>query len=376
MKWPWQRQAIITATEGRDVLLNRPDGWTQDMPMLWWAPPPGGQDDPAYTWGNPPPGAEPWWGFSSLPAVTRCTSLICDTIAGLPWDILRGWTQLDRPEWLTDPQGLRQDGRIVRPSDVDVRLSAVEFWCQWIVSALWVGDGFVYVPVRDANGAPKPPLWQFHPDEVTVEGGRYFVADQLMPSGSIIHLRGLPPYFAGRGRGVLTTHAQDLGLALTVRRYSSGQYRSGVPAGYRKSSQPHLEADEAQELKAKWMEQHGGDRRTIAVLNATTDFTAVQITPLDAALDVAKTWDLRSIALMFGVPPDFIDVPGPSNTYANVESRMIELNKFTLLPWCRKIESVLDAQLPRGTSVKVRTAGLERADTKTRYDAYKVALDA
>ena len=369
-----RRVAELSATEGRDVLNNTPDGWTQDQPSLWWVTPPGGTDDPLYAWGNPPPGAEPWWGFTTLPAVTRCTSLIADTIAGLPWGVLKNWVQLDQPDWINDPQGLRQDGRIVRPNDADVRLSAVEFWTQWIVSALWMGDGFVYCPVRDSAGQPKPPLWQFHPGEVEIEHGRYYVAGVPMKPGEIIHLRGLPPYYGGRGQGVLTTHAQELGLAITVRRYSSGQYRSGVPAGYLKSSQPHLEENEALELKEKWMKQHGNSRE-IAVLNATTDFAAVQITPLDSALDIAKTWDLRNIALMFNVPPDFVDVPGPSNTYANAESRNIELKQFTLLPWCRKIESVLDAQLPRGTSIKIRTAGLERADTKTRYESYAIALD-
>ena len=50
-----------------------------------------------------------------------------------------------------------------------------------------------------------------------------------------------------------------------------------------------------------------------------------------------------------------LGVPGDSSTYANVESRMIELRTFTLLPWQRRIESTLDAQLPKGTSLKVRT---------------------
>ena len=55
---------------------------------------------------------------------------------------------------------------------------------------------------------------------------------------------------------------------------------------------------------------------------------------------------------------------------------MIELRAFTLLPWIRRIESTLDAQFPRGTTLKVKTAGLERADTKTRYDAYAVGISA
>ena len=91
-------------------------------------------------------------GARSLPAVSRCTSIIVDTIAGLPWNVRRGWELLERPAWIEDPQALRQDGRIVGASVDEVRLSAVEFWAQWLVGALWFGDGYVYVPVRDTAG--------------------------------------------------------------------------------------------------------------------------------------------------------------------------------------------------------------------------------
>jgi phage portal protein BeeE len=60
-----------------------------------------------------------------------------------------------------------------------------------------------------------------------------------------------------------------------------------------------------------------------------------------------------------------------------VESRLIQYRMLSLLnPWVRRIESCLDAQFPTGTSLKIATAGLERADTTTRYNAYKTALDA
>ena len=96
---------------------------------------------------------------------------------------------------------------------------------------------------------------------------------------------------------------------------------------------------------------------------------------MDAQLASTREWSLRDVALAFGVPAYMLGVPGDSSTYANVESRMIELRTFTLLPWQRRIESTLDAQLPKGTSLKVRSDGLLRADTSTRYSAYSAALD-
>jgi HK97 family phage portal protein len=98
--------------------------------------------------------------------------------------------------------------------------------------------------------------------------------------------------------------------------------------------------------------------------------------PVDAGLAGAREWGLRDIALAFGVPPYMLGVPGDSSTYANVESRMIELRTFTLLPWIRRIESVLDSEFPRGTSVKIKSDALLRADTATRYQAYESALRA
>ena len=367
---------LHTATDGRDVLLNDPDGWEVDQPALWWLGPPG-SNGTGGPFGNPIPGADGTQGLTSLGAVARCTSIICDTIAGLPWHVMRGWERLDTPTWVSDPQALRLDGRVISDQVDDSRLSAVDFWAQWITAALWWGNGYVYAPVRDSSGAPKPPLWQLSPQRVSVRDGRYWVdgADEPLPAGSVIHLRGPGPYRKGLGTGVLSRHGAELGLAAIVRGYAADSYNSGVPAGYLKSQQPHMDEPQARALRDKWMAQHGG-RRQIAVLNATTEFVPVAVSPIDAQLDSARQWSLRDVALAFGVPPYMLSVPGDSATYANVESRMIELRMFTLLPWMRRLESVLDAQLPAGTSVKIASSGLERADTNARYQAYKVALDA
>lgn len=368
------RAAVHTATDGRDVLVNTPDGWEVDQPWLWWLGPAEGGMGP---YGNPlVSGLDPR-GVTSLPAVNRCTGLICDTIGGLPWHVVRGeYEQLATPDWIADPQAQRVDGRVVGGQVFECRLSAVEFWANWICAAAWFGDGYVYVPVRDAAGAPKPPLWQLHPHDVTIDAGTYWVGEHPLPANSILHLRGMLPYDDGHGRGVITVHGPDLALAATVRAYASGVFTTGVPAGYLKSTQPNMTPEKAQELKDRWLAQHGGARRSIAVLNATTDFHPVAISPVDAQLSSSREWSLRDTAMAFQIPAYMLGVPGDSSTYANVESRMTEFARFSLMPWSRRIEDTLSAQLPRGTNLKIRFGGLLRADTKTRYETYKVAIDA
>jgi HK97 family phage portal protein len=370
------RGQLLTATDGRDVLMNTPDGWEVEQPWLWWTGP-AGSNGTGGPWGNPIPGANAWAGLANIPGVARASSLIVDTISTLPWHVYRNNIErLATPSWVDDPQALRLDGRVVDTSAIhETRLSAVDMWGQWILSALWFGDGFIFVPFRDEAGAPKPPLYVFHPADIELVDGAYKLrdADDTFAPGEILHLRGQQPITGGRGTGVLSRFASDLAVMTSLRDYMTGAFASGVPAGYLKVNSPNLDPDKAQELKDKWMTNHGG-RRSIAVLNATTEFHPLTWSPVDVGAADFSRISLNQVALMFGLPAYLLGAPTDSNTYANVESRMTELYELTLLPWMRRIEDVLDAQLPRGTALRIEIDALLRADTKTRYESYQIAL--
>jgi HK97 family phage portal protein len=368
---------VLTATDGRDVLLNSPDGWEVEQPWLWWTGPAGSNGAGGGPFGNPIPGAEPWGLWAGIPAVARATSLIVDTLAALPWRVMRGTEQLPTPDWISDPQALRMDGRIVDESQLaDARWSWMDFWTQWITSALWFGDGYIYVPARDSFNAPRPPLYVLHPDDVRIENGVYSVADVELSPQSLIHLRGEGPVVKGHGLGVLERFARTLGYTSTLRDYAGNVFYNGVPAGYLKVTKEGLAQDKADLLKERWLAAHGGSRKSIAVLNSTTEFHPLTMTPVDTALIEAMAENLNEIANAFGIPGYMIGSTTDTNTYANIESRRTDLVTFTYLPWAARIEAVLDAQLPRGTSVKVALDALARADTATRYATYKIALDA
>jgi HK97 family phage portal protein len=364
---------VLTATDGRDVIAdNTPDGWEVERPGLWWTGGPGQN-----VFGNPIPGAN-GSSFGGIPAVDRATQLIVGTLATLPWHVYRNETErLTTPDWIADPQALRLDGRVVAPGETpENRLSNVDFWGQWILNALWWGDGFVYAPVRDVNGGPKPPMWLIHPFDVELRDGRYHVSDIELEQNSVIHLRGKWPIVDGRGTGVLHNFSQQLAMGVALWDYVAGAFSSGVPAGYLKSSQPSMTQEQADALKARWLSQHGGVRRSIAVLNATTEFTPLTWSPVDlAAVDFSKI-TVAQIALMFGVPAYLLNAPtGDSSTYANVESRFLEFKQLSLQQWIVSTEAVLTAQLPRATELRVEVDGMLRSDTKTRFDTYKIALD-
>jgi HK97 family phage portal protein len=392
---------VLTATDGRDVIAdNTPDGWEVERPWYWWTDPPNGA---GRVWGNPIPGAGDPCTFGGIPAVARCTSIIVDTLAALPWKVYSGRDEQPTPSWVDDPQLLRMDNRVAMSPGLpewagETRWSAMDFWSQWILSALWFGDGFLYVPQRQRDSQPSPLLFVLHPDYIHLGGGRYWLGsagtgqeldDEGRPElgrpfapGEIIHLRGVEPLqYRGadsrnaRGSGVLTRFASELGYGVDLRNYSTGVFSAGIPAGYLKSTQPHLSPEDAADLKTAWTAAHGG-QRGIAVLNATTDFSPLTFTPVDAEMIGAGQDFDRHVAQAFGVPAYMLGIPGDSSTYANVESRMIELVRFTLLPWAARIEDVLSAQLPGQQSLKIKLDGLMRADTITRFQAYAAAISA
>lgn len=364
---------ILTATDGRDILANSPDGWEVEQPWLWFDGPNGG-DGTGGPFGNPPPGAA--GSYAALPAAARCRSLICDTLAGMPWEIYRGRERLRTPDFITDPQALRNDERIVS-SSLEIRLSAVEFWSSFLVSAVELGEGIVYTPARDAAGQPVPPLFMLNPADVDVYGGSYFVGDERLDADELIVLRNRVWPGKKRGHGVWDQFGHEIGFGHRIRDYADNMLGRGIPAGYLQVRSPDLSQDEADDLKAKWEAAHGGRRRRIAVLNAVTEFHPLQIDAQALQLTELLKLNAWQIALIYGIPPSKLGASmGESMTYSNVESRGIEYVQDALLPWARRIEATFDGLFPRGTEMKLNLDQLRRADTKSRYEAYKIALDA
>jgi HK97 family phage portal protein len=361
---------LLYATDQQpDILFNGPpDGWVVDTLGDWRGP---------TTIGSV--GVQSG-GASVLPAFMRATSLIVDTLCGLPWRLIRDRDTMDAPRWIADPHLLRPDGRLGDGRRWPGALNRIEFWSQVLTSTLWHGNGYVWV-AQDTLDGPRPGfafLKVLNPSHVGWDDGDYTIGGEPLAElgGRLLHFRGLPPYDgAGFGVGVLRRHALDLGLAEAVRGYAANTLRSGIPNGYLRVTSQNLTEDAAKALKARWMEAHG-DTRSIAVLNASTEFTPLAISPLDAQLIEQKRMTVADIALMFGVEPTMLGAPsGDSATYANVEQRMLTFWTHTLQPWARRIEETLSAEVPHGSWVEMDMRGLLRGDSMSRASFYASALD-
>lgn len=112
------------------------------------------------------------------------------------------------------------------------------------------------------------------------------------------------------------------------------------------------------------------------MLNESTKFQQLSDNAKDAQLLETRQFSLTEIANMIGLPAYYLGAPNSSRTYSNVSEENLQLVRWSLLPWIQRVESKFTEYLPRGQFAKMNIDALLRPDTKTRYEAHKIALDA
>lgn len=384
-----------------NFLVNDPDGFPSDFPpALWWY----GTDTGG---GAHPIGPNGPWSTTAaaVPAVLRATSLIAGPLTAAPFRVLEG-AYLGAPSaaapWLTDPTNLR-GLQYVKPVPAAVsQLPRAQFWSDWIRSAIWFGIGAIYF----REGADRQPLAgtlvNINPHALStrvVDGALCWVLGEgsgteveFLPDGRLMFWddeAGAPMTYRlvvlrnphspvdeeGRSRGVFELAPNVFGLAGQIETYASGTFRSGVPAGYLKVTNPGLTPDAAQQLKARWLQSHGGDRRSIAVLNSTTEFVPLSLSPVDAALAEVKRLNLGDIAFAFGLDPATLG-SADSATYSNIRDAWENHRDFGLAPWIAGVQDTLSALVPGTASVVVNLDGFANPPAGERFAAYQVAISA
>ena len=382
-----QDRAMYTRTDG-DMLI-------QDDGVYWLGSDSGGGAHPIGPNGPYPAGVSP------LPIITRATALITGPLTSGPMYVQSGPSQL-HPRWLEDPMLARPDDRMFgTPTPAALTLTRANFWADWVRSAIWWGHG-AFIFIEDAKGAPVAgtmrllnPLtmstaraddgslrWTIT-DPDNRDGSVAFTRDGRLSLGGVTYrlcvLRNphAPMGPEGLSAGVFEAHAEVFKIAGQIQTYTSGTFRSGIPAGFLKVNRPDLDQRQADELKRRWMDNHGGDRRSVAVLNATTDFTPLNLSPIDAALDKVKRLSVADAAMAFGLDPMTLGASlNTSMTYSNLRDAWSNHRDFGLAPWRAAIEDTLTALVASGSSVRIDLDSFANPTAKERYEAGQVAVNA
>jgi len=240
---------------------------------------------------------------------------------------------------------------------------------------------------RDAEGRVEQ-LLPIAPDRVQVERrhGRvvFTVSDDRGHQtehglDDIVHVKALSTDGLV-GLSPIRQMRHTLELNFATREASTALFRNSArPSGILKV-QGNTGDEQIEALKQKWQAKHGGDQAGgIAVLTGEIDFTAISMSADDAEFVSARKLSATEVARAFRIPPWLIGAEdGGSMTYSNTEQQMLSFAVLSLQPWLRSIEQALSADrdlYTASTFCEFLIDGLLRADSKTRAEVYRIALD-
>lgn len=254
-------------------------------------------------------------------------------------------------------------------------MSADEVW--EIVQShllLW-GNAYLY---KKQGALDVSELWPVSPSRVSVgrvDGRRtFFIDGRPFYEDDILHIRGLSSDGLV-GFSPIQVAKQALANALAQQEFVAEFLNEGGRPSVILRHPSALSSEAAKRLKAQW--DSAGNGGTI-VLEEGIDVERMTMPLNDAQFVEQQQFSDLRIAQMFNLPPAMIGAKsGDSLTYSTNESQGIEFVTFTLRRWLVRIENSLKrGLLPSDVSAEFLVEGLLRADTKTRYEAYKTALDA
>jgi len=315
-----------------------------------------------------------------IPAVYTCIRVLTEAIASLP---LITYERFDNG----DKERAREFSLFRLLHDSPNPLMTSFELRELLVGHLCIrGNAYCYI---ERDNGEIVALWPLHPDKVTVEvSGRELIykhqndgTEKKYPMSDILHIRGLSADGI-TGYSPLTLLRDSFGYAKAVTDYSSSYFKNDASPGGILSTPNSLSPQSHANLKESWLSGHAGKGKhhRIAIMDNDLKWQSIGVSPQDSQLIESQKFSVVEIARVFRVPLNLV-MDYERSTYSNVTEQNRSFLTHTLQPWLTRIEQAMTKSLlTEGEKEKYfiehLTQGFLRADTKTRFESYKVAIDA
>lgn len=207
----------------------------------------------------------------------------------------------------------------------------------------------------------------------------YVVGDgRILDPSQVLHIRAGNRSGMLVGRGVLSQHAWSLGTITTTERWAGDYFRAGgSPGGIVKVDSPDIQEGEMTEIRAKVDALLSGGARYL-IFNQVTSWQALASDADKAQLVEARNFNAINVANILDLPPELLGAspPGGSMTYANIESRWIDVVRSSVTRWTSPIESSMSGLLPNRRRTRFALERLQLADAKTRAEVSTMYVGA
>lgn len=310
-------------------------------------------------------------------AFYRGVAYISQSIAGLPWEVLRQTP--DKTERLT-----RHPLWYTLRIRANPEMSAFSFKETMIAHAITHGNGFAEIEF-DEGGRPLY-FWLITPDRVQVkrnpetneiyyEIANYTAPPTILPPWKMFHLHGLG--FDGlTGYSLITMAARSLGLSIAAEMYGEDFFANGaVSTGY--LQHPKSLGDEAYTRLKDQMQEKAmfGRKWRPMVLEEGMKWESIALNARDSQMLETRQFQVSDIARWLGLPPHKL-ADLTRSTYSNIESQSIEVVNDAFMPWIYRAEQEANYKCftgrERGVITKMNVRGLLRGDDMSRAAYYQI----
>jgi HK97 family phage portal protein len=322
-------------------------------------------------------------------AVLACIHILCSDLASLPLNLYRRTPQgaelaTDHPLFrlLHDTPNSWQTSMEMRESLV---LDVLCFGQSFIEKEIG-GDGIaalyplsagrmVYVNPLDMFIPPPVPLFWRYADPRA--GQRILMSDDLWIT------RMLAPGGTIEGQSLILLAREAIGLALAAEEQGARLFRNGIQTDLTLETDGDIDQSSKDQLREALMRRHSGSANAWMPLLLEGGLTAKRIglTAQESQYIEARQFQLADIARIFRVPDVLLGISqGKTATFASAEQFFLSYVKYTLGPWCQRIEQSITRDLlaPSETEyfAKHDLDSLTRADLQTRYSAHASGIAA
>lgn len=315
----------------------------------------------------------------SIPAYYRAVNLTCEQVASLPLNVYRQNDDGSITEATTHPLHRLLNVR-GRPSAL---YNTFEFFETLVRQAMTTGNGYARV-IYDNRGAITEMRLMNRLYEIIEDSGELyfkFTGDPIYyPGSEIIHLKcwsldgiiGLNP---------LRILNEALGKSIAEIDFASSFFGNGAHPSSALETEQKLTADQQRMMLSTFNERYGGPENfgKTVLLQGGVKFKKISMDMNEAQYVAARGMSIQDIANITGVPIDLLNAGDKTSTFASAEQRDIQLVKYAIRVWCKRLEDEMNSKLFSSREqgklfVKFNLDALLRGDTSTRTQYYSQAI--
>jgi len=196
----------------------------------------------------------------------------------------------------------------------------------------------------------------------------------------ILHIRGYSSPGALCGVSLLWQHRDPIGASIAMQKFEGDYFRNSGNVPFVFEMQQGNET-QAQALLDSYLRQHSGPGKqwNPVVVWGGTSVKPMPLSMRDAAYAEVKKLSVEDVCQIWGWPPELLGLSNDASP-TDYNTWTTWFLKFYFLWRLRRIERAFasDPDLFRGSNLfgEFLTAGLERADIRTRYESYLKGVQA